>query len=174
MASELLKGEGDTTVLVRTKVRHECEVCGEPATQRHSFMMPNYRSNPASSGYRKDDCSWCSDHDAYTCDEHKARDLTDVPEGYSWGGTWGKAFPHMLLCTTERELPALLIGAKDMEGALTGIQDLLAEWIVPDSGISDHEVLNRILSITDHRDVLTKQQAVRMAIIKASSEADAA
>lgn len=63
--------------------------------------------------------------------------------------------------------PDLLIGARNMEKALTDIQELLAEWIVPDSGISDHDVLSQILGITDHRHVLGLQTECRDAIQRA-------
>jgi hypothetical protein len=70
----------------------------------------------------------------------------------------------MFLTWVESDATALRAGAQDMEAALTGVQSILAEWIVPDSGISDHEALNRILGITDHRDVLAKQQAARQSL----------
>lgn len=65
---------------------------------------------------------------------------------------------------------AIRTAAVDMEGALTSIQAILAEWIVPDSGISDHECLNRILAVTDDRDLLGKQTAARDAIFDTTPE----
>jgi hypothetical protein len=160
MATELLKGEGETKLLLRKRVRHECN-CGEVATQRHSYLLPRARSNPNSRGYGKDDVSWRSDHEEFTCD---ACPLPNV-EGFEWCATFGVAnFPHMLLTWIERDAANILTGARDVEAALTGVQSILAEWIVPDSGISDHEALSRILGITDHRDVLAKQQVARQSL----------
>jgi len=51
--------------------RRECEFCEEPATHKLTFLLPNARTNPASSAYRHDDCSWCSDQDVFVCDEHE-------------------------------------------------------------------------------------------------------
>lgn len=169
MASELLKGEGETKVVVRRNERRDCDNCGEPATRLLTFLMPDARRNPASKAYGRDDCSWCSDYDAYACDACAA---TGVPEGYGSCATFPlKNFPHMGLKWRDRDAPDLLTAASDMQGALAGIQSLLADWIVPDSGISDHEVLNAILNITDHRDVLAQQQAALAAIAKATTAA---
>lgn len=74
-----LKGEGDVEVIRRTRVRKACEYCGEPATQRHMYLLQNFRSNPASSAYRRDDCSRCSDHDIFTCDNCRP----ERPDGMS-------------------------------------------------------------------------------------------
>lgn len=92
-----LKGEGDTRTQVRR--RRECAVCGEPATQRLTYLMDNARSNPASSAYRHDDCSWCSDAEDFSCDAHRREMELDAPEGMSWCSAFsGDRFSHMLLC----------------------------------------------------------------------------
>lgn len=56
---------------IRTKVEElkavECENCGDPADYKFTYLLPNYRGNPASSAYCKDDCSWCSDYHTYSC-----------------------------------------------------------------------------------------------------------
>ena len=67
--TELLPGEGEVKVVERKRVRIECGNCGEPATHRHTYLLPNARSNPASKGFGGDDISWCSDHDEFVCDE---------------------------------------------------------------------------------------------------------
>ena len=94
-----IKGEGDFRVSMR--VRRECFNCGDPATMRHTFLLPNARTNPASFGYRKDDVSWwCSDRDVHSCEECK-RDAERFgeSEGLKWCSTFtlGDRFAHMFL-----------------------------------------------------------------------------
>ena len=73
----LLKGEGDIRTTVATRMRKTCEECGELAHYKHSFLYEGMRSNRASSAYGRDDCSWCSDVDVFTC--KKCRPTT--PDG---------------------------------------------------------------------------------------------
>ena len=77
----------------------ECEVCGEPAKYQHTFLLQNARSNPCSSAYRKDDCSWCSDEDKYACEEHKEEVRRDTPGGMSPCATFprNERFEHLFL-----------------------------------------------------------------------------
>lgn len=85
--------EGTRRIITQEYIRHECELCGEPATKRHSYLLPDARRNPASSGYGKDDISWCADDEAFTCDgcRDPARD------GMAWCGAFsGERFHHML------------------------------------------------------------------------------
>lgn len=97
-----LKGEGDTRTQVRR--RRECSVCGGPATKRISYLLDNCRSNPASNAYRHDDCTWCSDAEAFACDEHQREIERDAPDGMSWCSTFGsERSPHMLLCWEEAD-----------------------------------------------------------------------
>lgn len=103
---ELLPGEGETKTVIRTRVRIPCDECGEYATQRHTYLLPNARRNPASSAYRHDDCSWCSDHEVFTCYVCKRPSV----EGYEPCATFsiepGKMrFAHMFLRWREREIP---------------------------------------------------------------------
>ena len=88
--------EGD---IVRRRVtRRECCVCGEPATRKHTFLLPNARRNPASSAYRKDDCSWCEDGCEYTCGKHTERDAEKLVPEMKWCTTFQyEGFPHMFL-----------------------------------------------------------------------------
>ena len=84
----------------RTQVlsRRGCDVCGGLATKRITYLRENCRSNPASSAYGRDDCSWCSDAEAYSCDEHQREVERDAPEGMRWASTFdGLKLPHMLL-----------------------------------------------------------------------------
>jgi hypothetical protein len=97
-----LPGEGDTKLVERTRVRIECEQCGEPATKKHTYLLPGARRNPASSAYGRDDCSWCSDHEAFTCDDCRQ----PRPDGYEWCSTFSArpSFAHMFLRWSEREI----------------------------------------------------------------------
>lgn len=82
--TELLPGEGDTKTETYRRVRRECDECGEAATHRLAFLYENARSNPASSGYRGDDISWCSDAEAWSCDAHKETVRRAAPRGMEW------------------------------------------------------------------------------------------
>lgn len=86
--NNLLSGEGDVKIIVKTRRRHECNNCGEPSTKRFSFCYINGRKNPASSMYGRDDCSYCSDADVYSCDacERDVRRET-CPDGMQWAAT---------------------------------------------------------------------------------------
>jgi hypothetical protein len=64
-----LKAEGDSETITRVRVRIPCYNCGEPAMYRYTYLLDNARQNPASSAFGRDDCSWCSDHEEFTCYE---------------------------------------------------------------------------------------------------------
>jgi hypothetical protein len=92
---DVLPGEGDVIVVRKERRRHECGNCGEPAHYKHSYLLPYARSNQASSAYGHDDCSWCSDHNEFTCKECKRPQVV----GYSWCATFHaiEQFAHMFL-----------------------------------------------------------------------------
>lgn len=102
---EKLPGEGTTETVVKTRLRHECDVCGEPAHYKHTFLLEGARRNPASSAYGRDDCSWCEDESRFVCAEHK-NDIT-APDGCSWCGTFSavERFAHMFLYWRETKTP---------------------------------------------------------------------
>ena len=82
----------------QVQVDRECDVCGKEATKKHSFLLPNARGNPASSGYGGDDISWCSDYEMFSCDDcsDACRYGKHKPDGYKWCSTFPKArFAHM-------------------------------------------------------------------------------
>ena len=96
-------GEGDTKLVERTRVRRECDQCGEPAMQRHTYLLDGARSNPLSRAYGKDDCSWSADREEYTCDECKRPAFA----GHGWCSTFDARTPamaHMFLRWDEREI----------------------------------------------------------------------
>ncbi len=104
-----LEGEGEVKTIIKTRVRHKCENCGEPSTNKHTYLddgpTGNARGNPASSAYGRDDCSWCSDHDLYLCDKCEQRNCeVDVPDNHHWCSTFkiGR-MPHMFLYWDEQE-----------------------------------------------------------------------
>lgn len=108
MSEVKLRGEGETKTVVRTRVRIECENCGEPADQRHSYLLPDARRNRQSSGYGKDDLVWCSDHERHTC--KFCRDSiwggrAPQTDGYEWCSTFKASdqFAHMFLRWDEKE-----------------------------------------------------------------------
>lgn len=100
-----LKGEGEMKFTLQKRVRRECDNCGEPATKRFSFCYINGRRNPASSMYGRDDCTWCSDAEAYSCNEcEKEVKRVCCPDGMDWGGTVtaGSNLDHMFLHWVDR------------------------------------------------------------------------
>ena len=68
---DILPGEGEIRTTTEKQLRYECDVCGEPAHFKHTFLLENARIDPLSSAYRKDDCSWCEDACRYVCKEHQ-------------------------------------------------------------------------------------------------------
>lgn len=97
--------EGETRTVVRTRVRVGCGQCSERAVKRHSYLLPGARRNRASAAYGKDDISWCSDHEEFTC----AACPQPEADGYEWCSTFSVApgkhqFAHMFLRWTEQEV----------------------------------------------------------------------
>ena len=96
--ADVLPGEGEVKSL--TRVRIPCEECGKPAHYRHTYLLPHARSNPASSAYRHDDCTWCSDHEVFTC-KNCTPDGRKHPQvdGYGWCSTLpaNERLAHMFL-----------------------------------------------------------------------------
>jgi len=103
----LLTGEGERKFVMKVRQRRECAECGEPATKKLMFCYINGRRDPRSSMYGRDDCSFCSDYDAFSCSEHgRLVEREHCPDGMNWGGTFssGGRYDHMLLKWTEREI----------------------------------------------------------------------
>lgn len=103
--TDKLPGEGDVKLIERTRVRIACDECAEPATQRHTYLLPNCRTNRNSKAFGRDDCSWCADDERFTCE------TCEQPEvrGMEWCSTFslkpGKMqFAHMFLRWEEREI----------------------------------------------------------------------
>jgi len=54
--------------------------------------------------------------------------------------------------------PTSTEAGREIREALTKAQDILAEYIVPDSGISDRDCINALLGVLDHRDLIVAQR----------------
>lgn len=108
--SKKLPGEGETKVVRRTRVRRECENCGEPAVYLNTYLNDGQvgaRRNTASNAYRRDDCTWSSDHNQYLCgDCHQNAHHVGVPDGFGWCATFecGPEYAHKFLTWEEHEI----------------------------------------------------------------------
>jgi hypothetical protein len=92
-----LPGQGKISIEVKKTQREGCEICGADAHYKHTWLLDGARSNPNSSAYHKDDCSWCEDAATFAC-----RDCTDkihAPEGYKMCSVFPASaqFSHMFL-----------------------------------------------------------------------------
>lgn len=158
-----IKGEGDTKVIVKTRCRSECDNCGDPATKRHSFCYVNGRRNPASSMYGRDDCTYCSDADAFSCDNCE-RDVRRVccPEGMEWGCTFtlNDRNAHMFLTWREREAtPAevdAMLRAREVKAPAEDLADALEG-----RDFYDHMQAYRCAPIADQAKVIAAFEAVK-------------
>lgn len=106
---ESLKGEGEIKVVIKQRARRRCDECGEPATKRIAFCYINGRRNPASSMYGRDDCSYCVDEQAFSCDEcERSVERTMCPEGMNWSSTFtaNERNAHLFLYWNERDAKA--------------------------------------------------------------------
>jgi len=92
--------EGEERTIKQVCKRRKCEYCDKLATVQLTFLLPNCRSNPASSAYGKDDCSWCSDAEVFVCDKHE-KDKYGIAEdnGKEWCAEYpyGERFKHLFL-----------------------------------------------------------------------------
>ena len=87
---------GDIQTVNRIRRWRTCHECGLPAKYRITFLLTNARANPASTAYRHDDCSWCSDSDTYACESHRKIIEHKPTEGFKWCSTFAlKKFLHM-------------------------------------------------------------------------------
>lgn len=92
--------EGERRTTKEICKSRDCEICGEKATARLTFLLPSCRSNPASSAYGKDDCSWCSDAEMFVCKEHEKDRYKIAKElNMEWCGLFPNTekFKHMFL-----------------------------------------------------------------------------
>ena len=96
---------GDTKLVKKTVIEKTCENCGEPATKRHTFLYEDARRNLASSAYGKDDCSWCSDEEKFSCNKCSDEVRRDYPRDMGWCSTFSRErFEHMFLEWKEEDV----------------------------------------------------------------------
>ena len=92
----MVRRVGDRETVTYIWEWQECYECGWPAAWRVTFLLPNCRSNPASSGYGRDDVSWCSDAELYACRKHEGKARREHPNGCGWCSSFPlKTFKHM-------------------------------------------------------------------------------
>lgn len=99
----VLPGEGEERTRHERCVRIECDQCDAPAHFRVTYLLEGFRSNPGSSAYGRDDCSYCEDASAFACREHVRDVERDVPHGYVLGCTFSatERFAHRFLAWQE-------------------------------------------------------------------------
>jgi hypothetical protein len=96
-------------IILKEQIPSECS-CGNEATRKHTYLLEgNFRTNPRSSAYGKDDCTWCSDHEEFSCDACYAKNNACAPRvnGYGEASTFskGERFRHMFIEYVERIVP---------------------------------------------------------------------
>ena len=91
--------EGEIEIIKRERVRIECDICGKPAHFKHTFLLPNARINPTSSGYGKDDISRYEDEHQFSCNDPECIKQGKKMDGYHWCSTYPaiKGFKHLFL-----------------------------------------------------------------------------
>lgn len=121
-----IKGEGDVEIVKRRRVRIHCGTCGEDATRRHTYLLENFRSNPRSSAYRSDDCTWCSDHEEFTCDTCNPPILAGYSGGGRAGGRFsiGERFAHLFLKWKEEPADDLVTALRAAEASVSRAADV--------------------------------------------------
>lgn len=79
--------EGDVRIVVERYERRKCDECDELAVFKFTWLLEGFRHNPASTGYGRDDCTYCSDLDAYRCRKcAPSNDWLPDPDGYLASG----------------------------------------------------------------------------------------
>lgn len=96
---ERLPGEGNIATIKRIRRRKVCENCGEPAHFKHTFLVPNGRTNPASNAYGRDDCSRCQDAEQFSCNNPACKRELSRKDNYNWCATFPaiEGYAHMFL-----------------------------------------------------------------------------
>lgn len=97
--------EGEVVLIRKTCVRRECQECENLATKKLTWLLDNSRRNPASSGYGKDDISWCEDESAFGCEDHAESIWRNPPSGMDICSMFSyDRMPHMFLYWYEEKL----------------------------------------------------------------------
>ena len=104
-----LDGEGDIQVIHRARERIPCDYCDNTPDQLNTYLLPNARHNPKSSAYGRDDCSWSSDHNVFSCEQCRKENFGGTRpniEGYEPCATipLTKQFSHLFLRWREKDI----------------------------------------------------------------------
>lgn len=81
---------------IQHQERHRCESCGSIAEFLRTYLYENYRTNPASSAFGRDDCSRCSDVKVFVCRDCRPATPPGCDPGYSQFEASAK-FAHMFV-----------------------------------------------------------------------------
>ena len=94
---EILPGEGTVEIKSRIRSRIKCEICGNPAHFKHTFLLENARNNPQSTAFGRDNCGWCEDSKQFVCRAHEK--YQTAPDGQFLCATFPatKQFAHLFL-----------------------------------------------------------------------------
>jgi hypothetical protein len=149
----------DRKFLIKRRYPRECVVCGEPATRRIAYLLRNARSNPASAGFGKDDISWCSDAEQFTCDEHE-KNRPPTPDGMEWCSTFdnGKRFAHMFFEWSEKDITPFMLSVDRLLQRLEGSFGGSSDSALPGEYDSVRLSLNALLSSSAAGAVPTHQE----------------
>jgi hypothetical protein len=87
---------GETQTVQFRWLWRECANCSNPASHRVTYLLRSARVTPESAGYRKDDISWCSDEEIYSCRRCLRTMELDAPDGMEYVASFSLArFQHM-------------------------------------------------------------------------------
>ena len=93
------------------KPREALCACGEVAAHQVTYLFENPRSNPASSGYRRDDISWCKDTAVFSC-EKCVEALENSPDvGMVYNATFRKCERFLHLFEIRPKVNRLILDA---------------------------------------------------------------
>lgn len=104
----VLPGEGETRIRheVRRRIYCAVETCARVAVHRHTFLLPNARTNAASRAYGRDDCLRSYDAEQFACALHSR--ALQTKGGYEHCATVHATAPsaHLFLRWAALPLPA--------------------------------------------------------------------
>ena len=106
MEAEKKRLEPEIKYVRKERVPKKCENCGEPAQKEHTFLLSSARTNPQSSGFRRDDLTFCRDAHTFSCGESECERELRFQDGYDWCATFhnGDRYRTLFLEWKEVEL----------------------------------------------------------------------
>lgn len=141
---DILYGEGEVKTTTKRRARRRCNFCGNAAHYRYTFLLPHARSNPASTGYRKDDISRCEDESQYACEYKGCQEQAEKLDDYNLCSIFpaSERFAHLFLTwadidTTEETTElyqdcltmALRLYGEDFDTFAPETQKVMQKWI---------------------------------------------